>query len=104
MLAPQLHTYALEIHSSRSLQVKVKDRAVELSLVECSCHQNQQKPIQCGTIVAVGNGKTGVTMNSKVGDRVMYLKQSGAEIEVDGKKYFMMRQDDIFGTFKLNQI
>ena len=54
----------------------------------------KEKP-QKGTVVAVGNGKKDEPMTVKVGDTVLYGKYAGTEIEVDGAKLLMMRQNDI---------
>ncbi len=59
----------------------------------------QEKP-QKGKVVAVGPGKKkDEPMTVKVGDKVLYGKYAGTEINVDGKEYLIMRQDDIFGNF-----
>ena len=54
----------------------------------------KEKPQQ-GVIVAVGNGKPDEPITVKVGDKVMYGKYSGTEIQWDGKDYLMMRESDI---------
>jgi len=55
----------------------------------------KEKP-QKGTIVAVGNGKKDEPMTVKVGDVVLYGKYSGTEVNIDGKTYLIMREDDIY--------
>lgn len=55
----------------------------------------QEKP-QRGQIVAIGNGKVDEPLTVKVGDKVLYGKYSGTEIEHEGKKYLIMREADIF--------
>jgi len=59
----------------------------------------QEKP-QEATVVAMGPGKasdsgTIVKMTVKVGDKVLYGKYSGSEVNVDGKEYLIMRESDI---------
>ena len=54
----------------------------------------KEKPLQ-GTIVAVGNGTKDEEMILKEGDKVLYGKYAGTEIEHDGKKYLIMRQSDV---------
>jgi chaperonin GroES len=34
-----------------------------------------------------------------VGDRVLFGKFSGTEIELDGVNYVLMREDDVYGVF-----
>ena len=54
----------------------------------------KEKPLK-GTVLAVGNGNKDEEMVLKAGDQVLYGKYAGSEIEVDGKKYLMMRQSDV---------
>ncbi len=59
----------------------------------------QEKPQQ-GTVVAVGPGKasdagTIVDMTVKSGDKVLYGKYSGTEVNHEGKEYLIMRESDI---------
>lgn len=54
----------------------------------------KEKPLQ-GTIVAVGNGTKDEEMLLKEGDKVLYGKYAGTEIEHEGKKYLIMRQSDV---------
>ncbi|MDD4820757.1 MAG: co-chaperone GroES [Flavobacteriales bacterium] len=55
----------------------------------------KEKPQQ-GVVVAVGAGKKDEPMTVKVGDKVIYGKYSGNEFSMDGKKYLIMREADIF--------
>ena len=54
----------------------------------------KEKPLQ-GEVVAAGNGTKDEEMVLKVGDQVLYGKYAGNEIEIDGEKLLMMRQNDI---------
>ncbi|MBO5874466.1 MAG: co-chaperone GroES, partial [Rikenellaceae bacterium] len=56
------------------------------------------KPLE-GVVLAVGAGTKDVTMEVAVGDRVLYGKYSGTEINVDGKNLIIMRQNDILAKF-----
>ena len=57
----------------------------------------KEKP-QAGTVVAVGQGKKDEPMALKVGDKVLYGKYAGTELNVDGKIYIMMRQSDVMAV------
>lgn len=62
----------------------------------------QEKPTKA-TVKAVGPGRVTsdgrlIEMNVKVGDTVLFGKYSGNEIEVDGEKLLMMREEDILGV------
>lgn len=54
----------------------------------------KEKPQQ-GEVVAVGPGKEGVKLNVSVGDRVLYGKYAGQELNYNGDEYLIMREDDI---------
>lgn len=59
----------------------------------------KEKPLN-GKIVAVGEGTKDEKMILKEGDNVLYGKYSGTEIELDGEKYLMMRQNDVLAIIK----
>jgi chaperonin GroES len=55
----------------------------------------KEKPQQ-GLVVAVGNGKKDEPLTVKVGDKILYGKYAGTEINHEGKEYLIMRESDIF--------
>jgi len=62
----------------------------------------KEKPV-VGEVVAVGPGKFSddckkVSMEVKVGDKVLYGKYSGTEVTYDGVEYLIMREADIFAV------
>ena len=57
----------------------------------------KEKPLQ-GTIVAVGQGTKDEEMVLKEGDKVLYGKYAGTEIEFEGSKYLIMRQSDVLAV------
>ncbi len=63
----------------------------------------KEKPIE-GDVVAVGEGRLEegktVPLTVKAGDKVLYGKYSGTEINVEGEEYLIMRESDIFGIIK----
>jgi chaperonin GroES len=59
----------------------------------------KEKPQQ-GEVIAVGLGKLDekgkrTPMDVKKGDRILFGKYSGTEIEIDGEEYLIMQEDDI---------
>ena len=54
----------------------------------------KEKPLR-GTVLAVGQGTKDDPMILKEGDKVLYGKYAGTEIELNGTKYLMMRQNDV---------
>lgn len=55
----------------------------------------KEKPNK-GKVIAVGAGKGNELMTCKEGDTVLYGKHAGTEIEIDKKKYLIMRESDVF--------
>ena len=51
---------------------------------------------QRGKVLAVGKGTKDHEMTVKVGDNVLYGKYSGTEIDIDGTKYMIMKESDIY--------
>lgn len=65
--------------------------------------QNKEKPQQA-EVVAVGpggmvDGKE-VNMLVAVGDKVIYSKYAGTEVELDGEEYLVVKQNDILAIIK----
>ena len=57
----------------------------------------KEKP-QHGTVVATGDGTKDEKMVLKEGDKVLYGKYAGTELELDGTKYLIMRQSDVLAV------
>ena len=57
----------------------------------------KEKPLK-GTVIAAGKGTKDEEMILKEGDKVLYGKYAGTEIELDGEKYLIMRQTDVLGV------
>ena len=58
-----------------------------------------EKPLR-GEVLAVGNGTKDEEMVLKAGDQVLYGKYAGTELELDGEKYLIMRQNDVLAVIK----
>ena len=61
-----------------------------------------QKKSQKGTVIAIGSGKVldngeRLPFEVAVGDRVLYAKNSGVDIEEGGKKFLLLSERDILG-------
>ena len=62
----------------------------------------KEKPQQ-GTIIAAGNGKANgngkrVRLDVKAGDRILFGKYAGQEIRIDGREYFIMKEDEVLAV------
>ena len=60
--------------------------------------QTKEKP-QEAEVIAVGPGGVvdgkEVVMQVKVGDKVIYSKYAGTDVELEGEKYIIVKQNDI---------
>ena len=59
----------------------------------------KEKPVE-GKVVAVGGGKllddgSKLKLEVKKGDRVLFGKYAGTEIQIEGEEHLIMREDDI---------
>ncbi len=65
--------------------------------------QDKEKPAQ-GEVVAAGPGGVvdgkEVKMQVKEGDKVVYSKYSGTEVELEGEKYLIVKQSDILAIIQ----
>ena len=64
----------------------------------------KEKP-QEGKIVAAGPGKLGddgkrIPLEVKVGDRVLFSKYAGTEINIDNVEHMVMKEEDILGVLE----
>ena len=65
--------------------------------------QDKEKPQQA-EVIAVGPGTVvdgkEVKMEVKVGDKVIYSKYTGTEVELDGEEVLIVKQADILAIIK----
>ncbi|MFP4014824.1 MAG: co-chaperone GroES [Chitinispirillaceae bacterium] len=62
----------------------------------------KEKP-QKGEVIAVGPGKISdkgqkIEMSLKKGDKVLYGKYSGTEVNIDGEDYLIVRESDVLAV------
>ena len=57
----------------------------------------KEKPLK-GEVIATGNGTKDEEMILKRGDKVLYGKYAGTEIEWNGEQYLIMRQSDVLAV------
>ena len=61
----------------------------------------KEKP-QEGEVIAVGPGARDeagklIPLDVKAGDRILFGKWSGTEVEIDGQEYLIMKESDVMG-------
>ena len=64
----------------------------------------KEKP-QEGKVIAVGKGKVGEDgkvhkLDVKKGDRVLFGKYAGSEVNMEGAEVLIMREDDVLGVIE----
>jgi chaperonin GroES len=64
----------------------------------------KEKP-QEGRVIAVGNGKIQENGNVqpldvKKGDRILFSKYAGTEVNVDSEEHLIIREDDVLGILE----
>ncbi len=59
----------------------------------------KEKPLR-GAVLAVGNGTKDEPMILKQGDQVLYGKYSGTELEFEGEKYLIIKQQDVLAVIQ----
>ena len=62
----------------------------------------KEKP-QEGKVIAVGNGKvredgTVQPLDVKKGDRLLFSKYAGTEVNIEGDEHLIIREDDVLGV------
>ncbi len=62
----------------------------------------KEKP-QEGKVVAVGNGKVNddgkrIPLDVRAGDRILFGKYSGSEVNVENDEYVIMREEDVLAV------
>lgn len=59
----------------------------------------KEKPLR-GTVLAAGSGTKDEPMILKEGDEVLYGKYSGTELEFEGEKFLIIKQQDVLAVIK----
>ena len=64
----------------------------------------KEKP-QEGKVIAVGTGKVSddgkvTPLEVKKGDRVLFSKYSGTEVNIEGVEHLIIREDDVLGILE----
>ena len=64
----------------------------------------KEKPLE-GEVVAVGSGKLLkdgrlLPLEVKKGDRILFGKYTGNEIEVEGEEFLIIREEEVLGVFE----
>ncbi|HOQ80029.1 MAG TPA: co-chaperone GroES [Candidatus Cloacimonadota bacterium] len=74
--------------------IEIEDEAAEKNVGGIIIPDTAKDKPNLGKVIAVGTDEA-LQKIIKVGDRVIYAKYSGTEIEVEGKKLLIVSKDDI---------
>lgn len=96
--------YAMNLKPLGDRIVVKQDEAKEVSEGGLYLTNDAKEKPQTGVVLAVGEGKVNnegkhLPMPVEVGDRVLYGKYGGTEVDVDGEKVIILRADDIYAAF-----
>jgi chaperonin GroES len=64
----------------------------------------KEKP-QEGRVIAVGKGKINdegkvLPLDVKKGDKILFSKYSGTEVQIEGDEHIIIREDDVLGVIE----
>ena len=64
----------------------------------------KEKPVE-GRVIAAGIGKLSeegkrIALEVKKGDRILFGKYSGTEVNIEAEEYLIMREDDVLGIIE----
>ena len=64
----------------------------------------KEKP-QEGKVIAAGNGKVGEdgkvrALDVKKGDKILFSKYAGTEVNIEGEEHLIIREDDVLGVIE----
>lgn len=64
-----------------------------------------QEKTQMGSVVAVGDGRVSQDGSKKPlivksGDKILFGKYSGTEVEFDGEEYLILKEDEVLGIIE----
>ena len=84
------------------VELRKEDKVTESGIVLPDT-ASEEKP-QEGLVIAVGAGKTEdgklVVPEVKKGDKVLFAKYSGTEIQIDNKDHLILKSDDILAIIE----
>ena len=66
--------------------------------------EEEEKP-QEGKVIAVGKGKVDddgdvTPLDVKKGDRILFSKYAGTEVNIEGEEHLIIREDDVLGILE----
>lgn len=95
----------MKIRPLQDRVIAIRDEAEEKSAGGLYIPQAAQESMNRGEVVAVAKGRiledgTVEPLCVKVGDKILFGKYAGSEIEIDGKELLILREEDIIGVLE----
>ena len=64
----------------------------------------KEKPVE-GKVIAVGDGRINedggkIPLEVKKGNRILFAKYAGTEVNIDGEEHLMMKEDDVLAIIE----
>lgn len=81
------------------IKVEMLERKAEEGIIISDTINSNQKS-QKGRVLAVGKGKKDEPMVVKVGDFVLFGKDSGTEVSLEGITMYIIKESNIFGIIR----
>ena len=82
----------------RVLVRPVKEEEITASGIVLPDTVDKEKKAE-GEIIAIGGGEKVQKLFLSIGNKILYRKYSGDEVEVDGEEYKILSHEDILGVF-----
>lgn len=85
--------------------IEIKEELAEKNVGGIIIPDTAKEKPQIGEIIAVGPGKMNdegkiIPLSLKVGDKILYSKYGGTEIDIEDKKYLIISSSDILAIIK----
>lgn len=95
----------MKIRPLQDRVIAVRDEAEEVSAGGIIIPNNAKEAPQRGTVKAVAKGRvlddgTIEPLCVNVGDKILFGKYAGSEIEIDGEALLILREEDIIGVLE----
>ena len=82
----------------RVLVKPVKEEEVTKSGIVLPDTVDKEKKAE-GEVIAIGEGEKVAKLHLKVGDKVLFGKYAGDEVEIDDEEYKILSHEDVLGVF-----
>ena len=79
--------------------IEIKDEATEKNVGGIIIPDTAKEKPLMGDVISVGTDEE-LQEQVKIGDKILYAKYGGTEVELDGKKYLIVSRSDILAIIE----